>query len=641
MTGLEISSLPLKAYETFNSCLLPTPRISKIDKNSQVSEKEYGKIMTIYHLASCIILGAVSGVFTTAFQFLNLSYKVITYPVNLVTNHPKKVPEDATLNLPDEEEIKDIIADNLPNSAIEYDEGYEDLGTGFSTSCFQDSLLGTHLSKSKKANGQPFEGKCNWEKWIDEKKVKFSSEDEKKIIDYLNNPDGLIDQLYEIGANSFRLSLERSIIEPEEGTYDREAIDLYRNLCHRLKENGIKPIVTFHHFVEPAWFMESGRFEKAENIDNFVRFCSDMVDEFQDEVDTFMTFNEPAVYAFQTYFRKVYPIKGHEGIKDAGKVLKNMLIAHTKAYRAIKAKHGKNVQVGLTHQWLKFVPHNKSNPLETLICSYLSHITEECVRKFFIPNEDGKFRFEFKLPLFGNEELIVEDDGSKGLTDFIGVQHYGFPVFMFGHNWGEKYPGEVTTINVPFIKAGITIGASCQNADGATSSFGPPFAPETLIDALLEAKEIDRPIVITETGFDAHVKKSGEVEAKEDQALQERAYKTILAIVALCRADDKEEQEKLKKYLFNLIGQKDNLELWQKIDKLPSSNIDIRGLYFWTLFKNLEWESGFDRIALNVSEPVLSHETGRIVATNYSKAATLCHDIFNRMYLEEDKEEAI
>ena len=69
--------------------------------------------------------------------------------------------------------------------------------------------------------------------------------------------------------NAYSFSVEWSIIEPEHGVYDEAALDHYEQLCKALKEAGIKPVVTLHHYTNPTWFSKMGAFAKIENSKRF------------------------------------------------------------------------------------------------------------------------------------------------------------------------------------------------------------------------------------------------------------------------------------------------------------------------------------------------------------------------------------
>jgi beta-glucosidase len=65
-----------------------------------------------------------------------------------------------------------------------------------------------------------------------------------------------------LGQRAHRLSIEWSRIEPEEGQFQRGEIEHYRAVLGCLRELGIEPWVTLHHFTLPRWFVRRGGFTR-------------------------------------------------------------------------------------------------------------------------------------------------------------------------------------------------------------------------------------------------------------------------------------------------------------------------------------------------------------------------------------------
>jgi beta-glucosidase len=59
-----------------------------------------------------------------------------------------------------------------------------------------------------------------------------------------------------LGVNAYRFSIEWSRIQPEEHQWDDQALNHYQEIIDVLRENGIEPMVTLHHFTHPRWFVE-------------------------------------------------------------------------------------------------------------------------------------------------------------------------------------------------------------------------------------------------------------------------------------------------------------------------------------------------------------------------------------------------
>ena len=67
-----------------------------------------------------------------------------------------------------------------------------------------------------------------------------------------------IDLLVKLGIKAFRFSIEWSRVEPNEGSYDNDAINHYVEKAKKLIFNNITPIITFHHFTTPKWLFNKG-----------------------------------------------------------------------------------------------------------------------------------------------------------------------------------------------------------------------------------------------------------------------------------------------------------------------------------------------------------------------------------------------
>lgn len=58
--------------------------------------------------------------------------------------------------------------------------------------------------------------------------------------------------------NAQRISIEWSRVEPSPGVFDEDALGRYREMLVALRERGMLPMVTLHHFTNPMWVAERG-----------------------------------------------------------------------------------------------------------------------------------------------------------------------------------------------------------------------------------------------------------------------------------------------------------------------------------------------------------------------------------------------
>ena len=121
--------------------------------------------------------------------------------------------------------------------------------------------------------------------------------------------DQITNALEKLGVNSYRFSIEWSHIEPKEGQWNEVNLQVYINLCKHLRDRGIMPMITLHHFSEPNDFHLKGSFENEENIERFIRFAEKVIPPLTASykgkplVEHFCTINEPAIEAFCRFIR--------------------------------------------------------------------------------------------------------------------------------------------------------------------------------------------------------------------------------------------------------------------------------------------------------------------------------------------------
>jgi beta-glucosidase len=183
-----------------------------------------------------------------------------------------------------------------------------------------------------------------------------------------------------LGHNAHRIGVEWARIEPQEGVYDMEVLQHYREVLIALKERGLTPMVTLWHFTLPLWFTTSGGFERRDSSKIFAQYCLKVTSHLGDLCEHFSTMNEPIVYASNGWLRGSWPPfkrftltglvritnsnRKYESEADTGlhglflflRVRKHLARAHNAAYQAIK-KHNPRLDVGHVKHVI-FFDHN-------------------------------------------------------------------------------------------------------------------------------------------------------------------------------------------------------------------------------------------------------------------------------------------
>lgn len=163
-----------------------------------------------------------------------------------------------------------------------------------------------------------------------------------------------LDLMSDMGIRNYRMGLEWSRIEPQDGVFDTSAIQRYREELAYMQKKGIKPLVTLHHFANPSWFEKQGAFENKAGIQKYRRFVRRIVPEIMDLCCEFITINEANVYAANGYLYGIWP-PGKKSLSKAFSVMRNLSISHLLAYEDIHGIFGeKPVKIGYANHMRVF-----------------------------------------------------------------------------------------------------------------------------------------------------------------------------------------------------------------------------------------------------------------------------------------------
>ncbi len=322
-----------------------------------------------------------------------------------------------------------------------------------------------------------------WDRWAHEGKCEQAA---GQACDHWNRYHEDAQLIQNLGANAYRFGVEWSRIEPQQGVFDEAALDHYAAMCDELLKRGIAPVITLHHYNDPIWFADVGGFEKEENIQLYVRFAKKVIDKLHNKVHLWLTFNSPTSYAAKGYLANRMP-PGKKNMQLMAEVMKNLLVAHVRLYKAVK--HDRitaHAQVGTLHNICQLEPARMWDKPFALLGDYISH---RCLYNFF---KTGVFRFY--IPCMGYV-YHKEPDAPKSL-DFIGLNYYSH--FMMHGPKTSTFPDEMQTM--------------CPDKTIYPEGF---YRAIKEIDAHI-AKPLNVPIYVTENGV-APVK-------EEDRELFLRRY---------------------------------------------------------------------------------------------------------------------
>jgi beta-glucosidase len=300
---------------------------------------------------------------------------------------------------------------------------------------------------------------CDWWEW-EQQPGRIANGDTSAVAnDHYHRYREDFALLRELNQNAHRLSIEWSRIEPSEGVFDARQIRHYRDVLGDLREQGMTPMVTLHHFTSPLWFMRKGGWTSGDAHRAFLPFVNRVVEELGDLVGLWCTINEPSIYAAQGWITGEFPPGHHGDLVAQYTVGRNMHHAHELAYAAIKRRLP-DVPVGLSHHKFLFMPASKRvwNKMATSAAQLV-------MDRWGVGG--GRLR------------RIVESS-----CDYIGVAHY----------WGQLAAFDPRRPQDQFVKR-------FNPPDALVTDMGWASSPSWMREVLDELKGYGKPVYVTENGI--------------------------------------------------------------------------------------------------------------------------------------------
>ena len=171
----------------------------------------------------------------------------------------------------------------------------------------------------------------DWSEW---EKSKPEIANSGRACDHYNRFREDFDMAKSLNHNAHRFSIEWSRIEPKEGKLNRREIEHYRQVLLSLKERGLEPFVTLYHWTLPVWLSQKGGWLNKKTPYYFDRFVKIVSQNLFDQVNFWITINEPNVYASNSFLIGAWPPQKRSILKYF-KVLNNLARAHQLAYRSL------------------------------------------------------------------------------------------------------------------------------------------------------------------------------------------------------------------------------------------------------------------------------------------------------------------
>lgn len=261
----------------------------------------------------------------------------------------------------------------------------------------------------------------------------------------------------EMGMNVYRLSISWARIFPlgDEDEPNKEGLQYYKNIFDECHKYGIKVFVTMLHYAVPVHLVkEYGAWSNRKMIDFYLKYAKTLFENFKDDVDYWLPFNEINAGRFNPYNGVALIEEEHENLdNDVFQALHHQFVANA-------------LTVKLAHEMM---PNSKIGCMIARFCHYpatckpednLEQLHDEQYTNWFYTDVMARGKYpaymnryfkakNVKLQMAeGDVELLAEYP-----VDFVAFSYYFTQVSTADENW-EKTGGNLVIANKnPYLKS--------------------------------------------------------------------------------------------------------------------------------------------------------------------------------------------
>jgi beta-glucosidase len=343
----------------------------------------------------------------------------------------------------------------------------------------------------------------------------------------------------DLGARAYRFSVSWPRVLPAgTGAVNQLGLDFYQRLVDALLDAGVKPLLNLFHWDLPQALQDRGGFANPEVVDWFTDYAALMASSLGDRVKDWMTFNEPAVYAFLGHADGIHAPGLHDW-PTAIRVADHELRAHASAATTIRSLV-RDAKIGLAFDANQIAPATSSDRDRAAADAWRS-----ARDAWFLDPLFGRGYPALGMAVHreaGHLEGVDLAEPPAGDLDYLGLNYY-------------RRDSVSAVSDRPFD---WTIGAAPGSEQ---TQMGWHIAPDGLRDVLVELNTTYAPreIVVSENG------------AAYPDAVDEDG-----------RVHDVRRQEYLARHV-------------AAAGEALGAGVPLTGYFVWSLLDNYEWSLGYSR----------------------------------------------
>jgi beta-glucosidase len=339
--------------------------------------------------------------------------------------------------------------------------------------------------------------------------------------------------LVDLGVDVYRFSISWSRIFPNDsGVVNQKGLAFYRRLAEKLRLNGIRPMVTLHHWDLPQYLQDKGGWQNRMTASRFAEFATAVGVGLGSSVDFYTTINEPWCIVNLGHRSGVHA----PGLRDnaaANATTHHLLLAHGLAMQALR-DHVPRAELGIVLNGGSSYPASGS----TSDIEAARQFESEQIHRFAGPILNGEYPREFAPHVAryvqpGDLTIIAEP------CDYLGWNYYTRNLVKRGES------------GAPELVAGHEF---------PMTDMGWEIYPDGLreVCSILQRHYDLPPLYVSENGA-----------AFKDERLGDTVH-------------DPDRVDYIQRHL-------------QVIADMIELGTDIRGYICWTLLDNFEWAEGYSK----------------------------------------------
>jgi beta-glucosidase len=342
-----------------------------------------------------------------------------------------------------------------------------------------------------------------------------------------------------LGARAYRFSVSWPRVQPAgTGAANEPGLAFYDRLVDALLEAGVKPLVNLFHWDLPQALQDRGGFADPRAVGWFADYAELVASRLGDRVSDWMTFNEPAVFAFLGHADGIHA----PGLRDwptALRVADNQLRAHAAAVGVLRSLV-KDARIGVAIDVNQVAPATDSD-------------RDRSAAEQWSAARDAWFLD----PLFG-----------RGYPR-LGLEAHRVAGHLDGVELTDPPPGDLDYLGLNYYRRDSVSAASDRAFDFSVGArpgmeqtqMGWEVAPDGLRDVLLalHREYAPREIVVTENGA---------------------AYPDSV------EPDGRVHDERRTSYLARHVA---------AAGEALAAGVPLAGYFVWSVLDNFEWSLGYSR----------------------------------------------